>query len=53
MTVCTREEARKLQLEVMEIEIPKLKGREREEALKAYRRLLLSSAGEQIYFMRS
>ena len=53
MTASTREEARKLQIEVMEIEIPKLKGREREEALKAYHRLLLSSAGEQIYFVRT
>jgi hypothetical protein len=37
----------------LEKEIPYLKGRKREEAMKAYRRLLLSSANEPLYFMRS
>ena len=40
-------------LRKLETEILKLKGRKREEAMKAYRRLLLSSADEPIYFMRS
>ena len=41
------------ELRKLETEIPKLKGGKREEAMKAYRRLLLSSANEPIYFMRS
>jgi len=40
-------------LRKLETEILKLKGRKREEAMKAYRRLLLSSTDEAIYFMRS
>jgi len=39
--------------ERMETEILKLKGRKREKAIKAYRKLLLSSADEPIYLMRS
>jgi hypothetical protein len=46
-------EARKLEIEILETEILDLKGRKREEAMKAYRKLLLSSADEPIYFMRS
>ena len=49
----TREEAIKLEIEILETEILDLKGREREEAMKAYRKLLLYSADESIYFMRS
>lgn len=40
-------------LRKLEKEILKLKGRKREEAMKAYRRLVLASANEPIYFMRS
>jgi len=36
-----------------EIEILCLKGKKREEGMKVYRRLLLPSADELIYFMRS
>ena len=46
-------EAMKLEIEILETEILNLKGRKREEAMKAYRKLLLSSADEPIYFMRS
>jgi hypothetical protein len=46
-------ETRKLEIEILETEILDLKGRKREEAMKAYRKLLLSSANEPIYFMRS
>jgi len=46
-------ETRKLEIEILETEILNLKGRKREEAIKAYRKLLLSSANEPIYFMRS
>ncbi len=42
------QEARKLETQMLD-----LKGKRREEAMKAYRRLLLSSADEPIYFMRS
>jgi hypothetical protein len=48
-----REEARKFEIEILGKEIVDLKGKRREEAMKAYRRLLLSSADELIYFMRS
>ncbi len=52
MSRSTRE-TRKLEIEILETEILDLKGRKREEAMKAYRKLLLSSANEPIYFMRS
>jgi hypothetical protein len=42
------QEARKF-----ETQIPDLKGKRREEVMKTYRRLLLSSADELVYFMRS
>lgn len=48
-----REEARKFEMEALEKEILDLKGKKREEALKAYRRLLLSSVDQVVYFMRS
>jgi hypothetical protein len=46
-------EAKIFEIEMLETEILDLKGRKREEAMKAYRELLLSSADEPIYFMRS
>ena len=52
MSRSTRE-TRKLEIEILETEILDLKGRKREEAMEAYRKLLLSSADEPIYFMRS
>jgi len=42
------EEARKFETEILD-----LKGKKREEAINAYRRLLLSSADQLIYFTRS
>jgi len=43
-----QEEARKFETEILY-----LKGKRREEAMNAYRRLLLSSADQLIYFTRS
>jgi hypothetical protein len=47
------EQARKLEIEILEKEIVGLKGIVREQALKAYRRLVLSVLSEPIYLMRS
>jgi len=47
-----QEDSRKL-VEVLEMKLLDLKGKKREEAMKAYRKLLLSSADQLIYFMRS
>ena len=52
MSKCTKE-AKIFEIEMLETEILDLKGRKREEAIKAYRRLLLTSVDEPIYFMRS
>jgi hypothetical protein len=49
----TRDKARKLEIETLEKEILELKGRKREVAMKAYRKILFPSADETIYFMRS
>jgi len=43
-----QEEARKFETEILD-----LKGKRREEAMNAYRRLLLSSADQLIYYTRS
>jgi len=43
-----QKEARKFETEMLD-----LKGKRREETMKAYRRLLLSSADQPIYFTRS
>jgi len=43
-----QEEARKFETKILD-----LKGKRREEAMKAYRRLLLSSTEQPIYFTRS
>jgi hypothetical protein len=48
-----RKEIGKAEIERLEEEIPKLKGDKREKGMKAYRKLLLSSADQPIYFMRS
>ena len=53
MTERVREEARRLEIEILETEILDLKGKKREEAIKAYRKLLLSSKDEPVYFVRS
>ena len=52
LSECTKE-ARKFEIEILEAERLDLKGEKREEALKAYHKLLLSSADEPIYLMRS
>jgi hypothetical protein len=49
----TRDGARKFEIETLEKEILELKGRKREVAMKAYRKLLFPSADEAIYFVRS
>jgi hypothetical protein len=43
-----QEEARKFETEILD-----LKGKKQEEAMNAYRRLLLSSADQLVYFSRS
>jgi len=43
-----QEESRKFETEILD-----LKGKKREEAMNAYRRLLVSSADQLIYFTRS
>jgi hypothetical protein len=43
-----QEETRKFETKILD-----LKGKTREEAMKAYRRLLLSSTDQPIYFTRS
>ena len=43
----------KVEIERLEKEILEFKGEKREEEMKAYRRLLLSSADQLIYFLRS
>lgn len=48
-----REEAMKFEMEALEKEKLDLKGKKREEAMKAYRRLLHSSVYPLVYFMRS
>ena len=48
-----REETGKVEIEILEKEILALKGKRREDGMKAYRKLLLSSADQLIYFMRS
>ena len=47
------EDAGKLEIEILEREIIDLKGELREQAMKAYRRLLSSLASEPIYLWRS
>jgi len=46
-------EARKLEMRMLENEILNLVGERREEAMKAYRKLLSSTSDEPIYLMRS
>ena len=46
-------EARKFEIETLEREILHLRVKTREEAMKAYRKLLLSAADEPIYLTRS
>ena len=52
MSKCSKE-AKIFEIEMLETEILDLKGRERDEAMKTYRKLLLSARDEPIYFMRS
>ena len=53
MRESTRDRARKLEIEILEKEILESKGKKREVAMKAYRKLLFPLADEAIYFMRS
>ena len=47
------EQARKLEIEILEKEIVGLRGLVREQALKTYRKLMLSVLSEPIYLIRS
>ena len=53
MRELTGDRARKLEIGILEREILELKGRKREEAMKAYRKLVFPLADESIYFVRS
>ena len=53
MRESTRDRVRKFEIETLEKEILELKGRKREEAMKAYSELLFPLADEAIYFVRS
>ena len=46
-------QARTFEMKIMEKEILSLVGERREEAMKAYRKLLSSTSDELIYLMRS
>jgi len=46
-------EARAFEIRILENEILNLVGERREEAMKAYRKLLFSTSDEPIYLMRS
>lgn len=46
-------EARAFEMRMLENEIPNLVGERREEAMKAYRKLLTFTPDELIYLMRS
>jgi len=48
----SEQEAREVEMEIMEIEIPCLRGINREEAMKVYRKLLVASDGHRVYFVR-
>ncbi len=53
MTKLTREEVIKLEVEILEKGILELRGKIREEAMKTYRKLLLSLPNKPIHLMRS
>jgi hypothetical protein len=48
----SEQEAREVEMEIMEKEILDLKGRYREEAMDAYRKLLVASEGQRVYFVQ-
>ncbi len=48
----SEQEAREAEIEIMEKEILDLKGRYREEAMDAYRKLLVASEGHRVYFVQ-
>jgi len=48
-----KNEARKFEMEILGKEILYLKGENREQAMKAYRKLLSASADEPMYLARS
>ncbi len=46
------QETREVEIEIMEKEILELRGRIREEAMDAYRKLLVASEGHRVYFVQ-
>lgn len=46
------QEAREVEMEIIETEILDLRGRYREEAMEAYRKLLVASEGQRVYFVQ-
>ncbi len=47
----SNQEARETEMEIMEKEMLNLRGRFREEAMEAYRKLLIASEGHRVYFV--
>jgi hypothetical protein len=47
----SEQEAREVEIEIMEKEILGLRGRHREIAMEAYRKLLIASEGQRVYFV--
>ena len=47
----SEQEAREVEIEIMEKEILNLKGKYREEAMESYRKLLIASEGHRVYFV--
>jgi hypothetical protein len=48
-----KNEARKIEMATLEIEILDLKGEKREQAMKEYRKLLSASVDERMYLARA
>jgi len=46
------QEAREVEMQIMGTEILNLRGRYREEAMEAYRKLLVASEGHRVYFVQ-
>jgi hypothetical protein len=48
----SEQEAREVEIEIMETEMLDLRGVYREEAMEAYRKLLVASEGHRVYFIQ-
>jgi hypothetical protein len=48
----SEQETREVEMQIMETEILDLRGNYREEAMEAYRKLLVASEGHRVYFVQ-